>query len=234
MQALLKAIYPPRCLLCEERVEQDFAFCGACWGQVPFITGLTCRDCGVPLPGTSDRAELCDACLASPRAWRGGVALMLYEGAGRDVVLRLKHGDRADLARAGGEMLAQRLGPVSAQTLIAPVPLHWRRLARRRFNQSARLAQAMARVLGCTARPDLLTRPRATPPLGGHDRAARAALLEGAVDLHPRRHVRGRDVVIVDDVMTTGATLQACAHATLAGGAASVRVAVLARAVKLV
>lgn len=235
MQALLKVLYPARCLLCDVRVESEFALCGACWGQTPFIRGLSCRDCGVPLPGQSDREELCDDCLAMPRSWHGGRALMVYDGAGRDFVLRLKHGDRTDLGRAGGQMLARVVRDLAPEgTVIAPVPLHWRRLAKRRYNQSALVGQALARDLGRDFCADLLVRTRRTPSLGKRDAAERATVMARAIAPNPRRTevAKGRPVLIVDDVMASGATLDASARATWSAGASAVSIAVLARAVK--
>ncbi|MHA6347335.1 double zinc ribbon domain-containing protein [Roseivivax sp. CAU 1761] len=240
MQRAIRLIYPPLCLGCGAEVTTEFALCGPCWRDADFIVGALCDLCGAPLPGAAEGGAAgarlrCDACLTLPRPWARGRAALLYRGTGRRLVLGLKHGDRDDVARPAGRWLAAAAAPlIAAKTLAVPVPLHPRRLLRRRYNQSALLARALAEHAGCGHCPDALVRPRATPPLDGAGREARFAALAGAIAAHPRRGARlaGRPVLIVDDVMTSGATLAAAAEAAHAAGAASVCVAVLARAAK--
>jgi predicted amidophosphoribosyltransferase len=244
LQSALRLIYPAQCLACGDRVEQEDALCPACWRETPFISGIVCDACGVPLPGTegADPAGApvhCDDCLRLARPWQRGRAAMLYGGTARRLVLALKYADRLDLARACGGWLATAAAPILRPgTLVAPVPLHWTRLLRRRYNQSAVLAQALSARLppdaGAELCPDLLVRRRCTAMQEGRDLGARHANLDGALALHPRRGVRaaGRHVLLVDDVMTSGATLAAAADACLAGGAREVDVAVLVRVPK--
>lgn len=240
LQSALRLIYPAQCLSCGARVEQEHALCPECWRDTPFVAGTVCDACGVPLPGVEgmDPAGTpvhCDDCLRLARPWQRGRAAMLYAGTARRLVLGLKHGDRLDLARACGRWLAAAAAPIlRPDMLVAPVPLHWTRLLRRRYNQSAILAQALAAEAGLDGCPDLLIRRRRTPTQEGRDLAGRHANLDGALALHPRRSVQaeGRHVLLVDDVMTSGATLAAAADACLAGGAAEVDVAVLARVEK--
>lgn len=236
LQSALRLIYPPQCLSCAERVEHDHALCPRCWRDTPFLRGLVCDGCGVPLPGEADSGPVvCDDCLRIARPWSRGRAAMLYDGNARRIVLGLKHADRLDLARACGRWLAAAARPLLAPgVLVAAVPLHWTRLLRRRYNQSAVLAQALAAEAGLECCPDLLVRRRRTPSQEGRDLSARFANLDGAIALHPRRGGRaeGRRVLLVDDVMTSGATLAAAAEACLAGGAAEVNVVVLARVAK--
>ena len=158
---------------------------------------------------------------------------MAYGDIGRRLVLGLKHGDRADIARAAGPWLARAAGPLcDADSLIVPVPLFRARLWRRRYNQSALLAQSLAHVTGADVLVDGLLRTRATPSLDGKSRSERSAILDGAIAANPRRDVAGRRVILVDDVLTTGATLTASTLALQSAGAETVSVIVLARAAK--
>lgn len=236
MQALLHLIYPPQCICCDARVSTDFGLCGDCWKQTPFIAGLVCDLCGSPLPGQDDGQTVhCDDCLRVARPWAKGRAVMLYRDRARDIVLQLKHADRIDLARAAGPWL-MRAGNclLSDETVLAPVPLHWTRLLRRRYNQSALLVAELSRLSQLPVVPDLLRRTRRTPSQEGRSRDERFRNLQDAIALHPGRATRiaRKSVLLVDDVMTSGATLAACAEACLAGGARQVSILALSRVAK--
>jgi len=230
---ILHLAYPPRCLACPQPVAEDGALCPACWRDTRFIDGLACEACGTALPGRAgDGPVRCDDCLSVARPWGRGRAVLMYGGTGRQVVLALKHRDAQHLAAPAGRWLARAVHDlVRPDTLVAPVPLHWWRLFRRRYNQSALLSGALARELQRPHCPDLLIRRRATPTQDGRSRTDRFANLEGAVRTHPKRAARiaGRHVLLVDDVMTSGATLAACTEACYLAGADLVDVAVLAR-----
>lgn len=236
LQALVQAMYPPQCLCCDTPVDRDFALCGPCWRDTPLVAGLVCDACGAPLPGADDGgAVLCDDCLSVPRPWSRGRAAMVYGGNARRMILQLKHGDRLDLARPLGDWLARAAGPLIVPGMIvAPVPLHWLRLLKRRANQSALLAARVARVTGLPHVPDLLIRHRATASQGGKGREARMRNVADAIRPHPRRiaAVRGRPVLLIDDVMTSGATLTVATESLLSAGVAQVSVLVLARAAR--
>jgi ComF family protein len=234
LQTLLRAVFLPECLNCGAQVEGEFALCGTCWADTPFIFGSACDLCGKALPGQTPDGErlVCDECHHIARPWEKGRAVMGYSGVGRSLVLGLKHGDRAEVARAAGPWLA-RAGAdlLSDDPVLVPVPLHRWRLARRRFNQSALLVQALARVAGTQAAVQALVRTRATPSQDGRDRNARFVNVAEAIRPHPRhgRVLRDRVVVLVDDVMTSGATLAAASEACRMAGATQVRVLALAR-----
>lgn len=237
LQTALRLIYPPRCLSCGVQVDSDFGLCPTCWRDTPFLTGLQCDACGAPLPGRSDPDEVahCDDCLQTPRPWSRGRTVMLYHENARKLVMALKHGDRQDIAGPAGRWMADRAkGLVPDTALVVPVPLHWSRLLKRRYNQAGLLAEAVARELGLSWCPDALIRPKPTRPLEDTSRDARFAALDGAIQVHPRRRHRmvARPVLIVDDVMTSGATLAACAEACLSSRASEVCVVTLARTVR--
>ncbi len=229
---LIDMIFPPRCLACPEATDAAHGLCPKCWANTHFIDGATCCKCGVPLMGDTGVAETCDGCLRHPPAWDRGAAAVIYEGAGREAVLALKHGDRLDMvdplarwmAAAGRDLLA-------GCDLIAPTPLHWQRLVKRRFNQSAELAKRLGRQTHKPVVPDLLRKTRPTVPQERMNRAARTANQAGAyaVASRHRGRVEGRAILLIDDVMTSGATLSACADCLRAAGAARVDVLALAR-----
>jgi predicted amidophosphoribosyltransferase len=236
-QRVLSAVYPARCLSCGAPVESDFGLCGTCWRSTGFIGGTICDVCGTPLPGESPNggALLCDACLKNPRDWVQGRAALLYRETGRKLVLALKHGDRQEIARPAAGWMQQALKDiVLARSIVAPVPLHRWRLLRRRYNQSALLGAELSVQLDRVWCPDLLHRTRRTPSLDGMTAAEREVTLNGAIAVHPGRKplLLNRPVLLVDDVMTSGATLGACARACLAAGSGPVRVVVLARVAK--
>ena len=236
MQALLHLFYPPQCLSCDAAVTTDFGLCSTCWRDTPFIAGLVCTKCGTPLPGSDEAAEvLCDDCLTIARPWSKGRAALIYKDNARSLILALKHGDRLDLARPAAKWMHRSAVPILKKgMLVAPVPLYWTRLFKRRYNQAAILADGVARLAGLDHCPDLLQRRRQTNSQDGRDRDGRFANVADAMVVNRKRNrlIEGRHVLLVDDVMTSGATLAAAAEVCIATGASDVSVLVMARVAK--
>jgi ComF family protein len=227
-------LLPPTCLACENPVERQGLLCAECFPRHHFITAPLCARCGVPFthPGEAGPDGLCQSCLARPPVFSRARAVWRYDAASRDIILPLKHADRTELAPALARLMATAGRELlEGADLIVPVPLHYRRLVARRYNQAALLARGIGRIVGVAVVPDLLRRVRATPSLGDLGAAERAAVLAGTIAVAPRHRVRlaGRRVVLIDDVLTSGATANECARVLLAEGAAAVDVLVAAR-----
>ena len=232
---LLDLLLPPTCLACSAIVAGDGGICGACWSRLTLLGNPCCARCGFPFETDPGPGALCGACMRQPPLYERARAVMAYDEASRDIILAFKHRDRTQaapvlgrwMARAGAELLA-------GADLLVPVPLHWTRLFTRRFNQAALLAQAIGRTAGIETVPDLLVRRRRTPSQGRRSRSGRAENVRGAFVPHRRRgaQARGRAVVLIDDVLTTGATASACTRALRRAGATRVDVLTLARVVR--
>lgn len=231
----LDTLLPPGCMLCGEPVAEPGRLCAVCWPKLDFIAAPLCPCCGTPFTLPVPDGLLCGACIAKPPRYRRARAALVYGGGGRDLVLRFKRADRTDLARGLADLMARAGADLLKDAdLIVPVPLHRRRLWRRRYNQSALLAQALGRRSAKPVLPDLLQRLRATPSLGGLGRQERRRALAGAIHINPahRAVLCGKSVLLVDDVFTTGATAGACLRALLQAGAAAVDILTLARVVR--
>lgn len=237
-QTTLKLLFPPACVSCGEDVLDDLGLCARCWQNTVFLNGCVCDACGLPLPG-DDRnihkegtAPRCDTCLNLPPPWAQGRAALLYEGMARKLILALKYSVRQDIARVGALWMARTARALEADdALLVPIPLHPKRLINRRHNQAATLARALSARTGNPWQPRALERTTNTPRLDGLSRKSRAAIMAQAIRPHKEHSqtLKGRNVLLLDDVLTSGATLTAATHAALEAGAAQVKVLVLAR-----
>lgn len=244
MKGALRLVYPPQCMGCGETVAQTGALCPACWREADFISGAGCYACGAPVPDGGDAVDarhsaapalICNECLATPRPWQRGRAALTYRGTGRQLALMLKHGDRLDIAASLGQWVAAAAEPlVQDGMLVVPIPLHPMRLFKRRYNQAQLLARPVARAHGLKLLAHLLYRTRHTPPQDHRKAHERFANLDGAFALQPRYRslIQGRPILLVDDVMASGATISTAAACLTNAGAGPISIAVLARAVK--
>jgi len=237
---LLDVILPPHCLSCGVAVDEPGSLCATCWDKVTFLGPPACACCGLPFEYEAGPGALCAACVRRRPVYERARAAFAYDDHSRGLILGFKHADRTEAAPAFGRWMARAGSELLAEAdIIAPVPLHWTRFWRRRYNQSALLARAVAQAMRETGRetaviPDLLSRRRRTVPQGGLGAAGRARNVKGAFRINPRFAVRlrGARVVLIDDVYTTGATVEACARVLLRAGAGAVDVLTLARVIQ--
>lgn len=224
-------VFPPRCPLCGSALASQGGLCGDCWSELAIPGEPCCATCQRPFGEGAPEGLVCGPCLAQPPAHDGIAAATLYTEGSRRLVLAFKHGRRIALAPMLARLIAARLTGVGAEWLIVPVPLHRWRLWRRGFNQSALLGREIARLTGGQLVVDGLIRRKATPMLGGLGRNARMRALSGAIAINPVRanQIKGKAVLLVDDVLTSGSTSEACVKALKRAGAERVRIACFAR-----
>ncbi len=226
-------VLPPSCLACHAAVSEAGGLCPDCWNRISFIGRPCCARCGLPFTIEAAPDAICGDCARVPPVFDRARAAFLYEGAGRELILAFKMADRSWLAPRLATWLQRAAAPLLPETdLVVPVPLHRWRLLARRFNQAAVLARLMAREADVAMVPDLLVRTRRTATQTRLSRVERRRNVRGAFAVRRSRAplVAGRNVLLVDDVMTTGATVSACARALRKAGAARVDVTTLARA----
>lgn len=234
LQQGLDFLLPERCLSCGTAVRGSNALCGSCWAELQFITDPRCAISGVPFPFDGGEGAVSAAVLASRPAYDRARAALRYNGASGRLISRLKYGDRLEAVPLFARWMIQAgAALVEDADVIAPVPLHPSRLFARRFNQSAELARAIGRLSGKDVEPDLMQRIRATPAQVGLSAAARRRNVAGAFALTEGKGAKVAEarVLLIDDVLTTGATVEACARRLGAEGAAHVDVLTLARVV---
>jgi ComF family protein len=232
----LDFLYPPLCISCRSQVAEPGSLCSTCWQDVAFLDGPSCLCCGLPFDLDPGGETLCASCLADPPSFDRARAVMRYDEKSRGPILAFKHGDRLDLVPGFARWL-RRAGRLLLDDadVIVPIPLHARRLWTRRYNQAAELSRALGKLSGKPVDAMLLTRIHATPSQGAMpSAAARRRNMRGAFQVPASRKedVANRTVLLIDDVLTTGATVNACARVLKRAGASKVHVLALARVVR--
>ncbi len=220
---------PARCAGCGTITDLPHQFCGDCWQQVEWLGTHGCDQCGLPLEATE--IDQCGRCLAKPPLIARSRAAMAYGDIARSIALRLKYSRKVALA----ETMARTMRPLVAAApdmILVPVPLHRSRLWWRGFNQSGLIAASLAKLTGMEHRPAMLTRVRRTRALRNMNAKARANEVKSAFRVDPTADVRGRHILLVDDVLTTGSTSEACAKTLLRAGADRVDLICFARVVR--
>jgi ComF family protein len=239
-QALIQtvdSILPPRCPVTGEVVDGQGLVSAKAWAALDFIAPPFCKCCGFPFDFTSSHVDgdaLCAACLRDPPAFDAARAALRYGDSSRDLILGFKHGDQTQIAPAlTGWMLAAAKEFLEDIDVLIPVPLHRWRLLKRRYNQASILSSAMAKRAGKNHIPDGLIRVRSTPSQGHLNAKQRADNVRRAVTINPKRQdmIRGKKILLIDDVYTTGSTVEECTRALKAGGGEAVYVVTLARVV---
>lgn len=250
VKAFIHFLLPAHCPSCNLMLEGETGVCPACWRKLNFITQNCCDQCGLPFDidfdseaiSTDDGAPIklkCGRCLADPPPYQKARQLLAYDEASSGLILPLKHGDRTEyvplLAGWLGN-LGQTSGLIDQVDFLMPVPLHYRRLVKRRYNQAALLSAWLSKLWRIPHAADLIKRKRATKSQGHLTWRQRHVNVRGAFIVRPRWRslIQGKIILIIDDVMTTGATLESCTRVLLRAGAKEVRCLALARVVRAV
>jgi ComF family protein len=215
--AVLDLLYPPLCLICRSPVRNARALCADCWKGLTFLEPPLCTCCGLPFEYDPGAESLCAACLSDPPMFDRARAVVAYDDAAKGAILALKRADRLEFAQLFSLWLKRAWQALLDEAdIVAPVPLHWRRLWMRRYNQSAVVAQRLSYLAGKPFEPQALLRTRPTPSQGEMVSVkARRRNMQGAFKVSTKRApaLAGRTVLLIDDVLTTGATIEACARA---------------------
>jgi ComF family protein len=226
-------LIPFRCAKCGTILENRHGLCAICWPLIPFITEPVCACCGIPFDFEIEESALCGVCSHTLPPYKTARSVFVYTSQSKDLILRFKHTDSIHSAPLYGEWMA-RLATEIENPLCIPVPLHWTRLFMRTYNQAGLLATNIAKLNGWIYAPSLLIRKRRTSSQGHLSKDARMKNIQRAfvVPDKKKRELLGKTVILVDDVFTTGATLNACSKTLLKAGAKEIHALTLGRVVK--
>ncbi len=231
----LNLLFPAQCVNCDEGVDQPGSFCAQCWSQLTFITDPRCVQCGYPFEYHTDDNMKCASCLTNPPSFDSGVSVIQYDAASKASILAFKHADRTDLAPAFARWLVTAGNEaITNDALICPVPLHKKRLQKRRYNQAALLAKEVAELTNSRYVPDVIQRIKNTPSQGNKNAKDRIKNVKNAFRLNSkwRQTIVGKHIILIDDVYTTGATLNACAACLKKAEVNKVSILTLSRVVR--
>lgn len=227
---LFDVVYPPRCVACRAEVAAAHSFCYTCFSKVRMISEPACDCCGEPFDFAVEKGALCGKCMSEPPPYDQAKSVMVYDDASKRLITTFKYSDRTSLAIFLSQLMATRGQElVSTCDMIIPVPLHWRRLLSRRYNQSYLLARRLSKQAKKRHAANLLRRIRYTAQQTGLSRTERDRNVRGAFKVSKPDQVKDKTILLVDDVLTTGATIEACARALKKSGAAKVYVLTAAR-----
>ena len=232
-QKILDFLMPPRCTICNKKVNSTGALCGTCWTNLHHINDPQCNSCGLPFAFDIDKNALCGHCIKNPPPYVWARSALRYDDHSQGLILSLKHSKKLENAAVMARMMQQAgQGFFKDIDLIVPVPLHRKRLFKRRFNQSAYLAHYIAKQTNIALNTNDLERIKPTPPQVGLTYKAREKNVRGAFKVKVKESFKNKNIVLIDDVFTTGATVKACSQCLLKAGASSVGVLTFARTLK--
>lgn len=235
LEHVLNILFPPQCLNCEVRVPTHGTLCLECWQKISFISDPMCDCCGLPFDYDIGEKALCAECMNTPKPYARIRSAFRYDEHSRKLITRFKYSDQTQLAKIYGTWLAKAGGTIIQHSdFIIPVPLHYFRFIGRRFNQSALLAHVLSKKTGIKTLPDALKRKRYTTPQTGLTKTQRKDNVKGAFAMNGRymKDIKGKNILLIDDVVTTGSTIEQSTRTLLKAGAAQVNVLTLARAIK--
>ncbi|NCP61932.1 MAG: ComF family protein [Alphaproteobacteria bacterium] len=244
LKKILQFLLPARCLVCRDVIEEQGHICASCWGDLTFLSDAKCDRCGIPFEvidlktqdGAGENALTCPSCLKDPPPFHRSVSSLLYDDKSKDLILRFKHGDATHMAPAFGQWLAKAGKDILERTdYLVPVPLHWKRLLKRQYNQAALLVNELEKVCRVPALLEGLERTSHTPTQGYLTKEERHTNVSGkfVVPSKNKNIVNKKVITIVDDVYTSGATAKACAEALQQEGVSEINILTLARVARL-
>lgn len=244
LKKILSFLLPARCLVCRDIIEEEGHICASCWGELIFLSQAKCNRCGIPFEvidlknqeNNEGDSLTCPPCLKTPPPFQCAISPLLYDDKSKDLILRFKHGDATHMAPAFGQWLFKAGKDILGRTdYLVPVPLHWKRLLKRQYNQAALLVNALEKVSGVPALLEGLERTAHTPTQGYLTKEERHQNVSGKFVVPSKNTslVNKKVITIIDDVYTSGATVKACAEALQKAGVAEINILTLARVASL-